>query len=251
NPAFAQGTWQHGFTNLFTGYAGVNAAQGYGAVMAGGAFNTPLGAFGVDYTQAQTELPGHTHMSGGSARISYMKDLPQTGSNVAVAAYRYSTGGYFDLNTAMLARSQVDQSLALGSVLRQRNSEQVTFSQKLGDRWGQLALTASVVNYWNRSGSDINYSAGYNNSYRNIGYSVQATRQRSATGTMNTLYYASVTIPLGHVHPATLSTNLTHATGGQTQLQTMVSGALGENSELSYGVTANHAWGGDTSSTTG
>ncbi|WP_211629356.1 fimbria/pilus outer membrane usher protein, partial [Paraburkholderia nemoris] len=37
NPAFAQGTWQHGFTNLFTGYAGVNAAQGYGAVMAGGA----------------------------------------------------------------------------------------------------------------------------------------------------------------------------------------------------------------------
>ncbi|MBK3787094.1 fimbrial biogenesis outer membrane usher protein, partial [Paraburkholderia aspalathi] len=37
----------------------------------------------------------------------------------------------------------------------------------------------------------------------------------------------------------------------QTQLQTMVSGALGENSELSYGVTANHAWGGDTSSTTG
>ena len=252
NPAFAQGTWQHGFTNLFTGYTGFNAATGYGALMAGGAFNTPFGALGADYTQAITNLPGQRQMSGGSIRVSYAKNLPQTGSNFAIAAYRYSTGGYFDLNTATLARSQIASSQSLDTVLRQRNSEQLTFSQRLGDRGGQLALTASVVNYWNRSGSDINYSVGYNNSYRNISYGIQATRQRSANGSLDTLYYASVTIPLGKTHPATVSTNLTHDTGdSQTQLQTTLSGALGTDNDLSYGVTVNHASGGAGSATTG
>jgi outer membrane usher protein len=251
NPFFAQATWQHGFTNLLTGYAGINVAAGYGAAMIGGAFNTPLGAIGLDYTEAVTDLPGQGRMSGGSARISYSKNLPQTGSNVTIAAYRYSTGGFFDLNTAVLARDQLDQNVYTSAVLRQRNRAQLTLSQQLGEKGGQLAVTASTVNYWNRSGSDVNYSVGYNNVYRNVSYGIQATRQRSADGTMSTLYYATIAIPLGKKNPVTVSGNVTYNSGGQTQVQSTLSGAMGVDNALSYSVTANHASGAGSTNTGG
>ncbi|MCI0152338.1 fimbrial biogenesis outer membrane usher protein [Paraburkholderia sediminicola] len=251
DPGFVQATWQHGFTNLFTGYAGIIAATGYGAAMAGGAFTTPLGAFGADYTQARTGLPGQGHATGGSARISYSQTLPQSGSNIAIAAYRYSTGGYFDLNTAMAARSLTGQSLQVNAVPRQRNSEQISLGQRLGEKGGQMALAASVVNYWNRSGSDINFSAGYSKTHRNIGYTLQATRQRGTNGATGTLYYAGVTIPLGSSRPVTLTANLTHSSNGQTQMQSTVSGAWDENGQLYYGITANRASGGGTTQTLG
>jgi outer membrane usher protein len=251
NPGFVQATWQHGFTNLFTGYAGVTAATGYGAVMAGGAFTTPLGALGADYTQARTGLPGQGHVTGGSARISYSKTMPRSGSNIAIAAYRYSTGGYFDLNTAKATRGLAGQSFQVTAVPRQRNSEQITLSQRLGEKGGQIALAASVVNYWNRSGSDINFSAGYSNTWRTIGYNLQANRQRGTNGATGTLYYAGVTIPLGSPRPVTLTANLTYSSNGQTQAQSTVSGAWDEKGQLYYGITANRASGGGTAQTVG
>lgn len=251
NPWFAQGTWQRGVTNLLTGYTGVTVSAGYAAAMAGGAFNTPVGAVGADITQSVMDLPSQQgRMTGSSMRVSYAKNLPQTGTNIAIAAYRYSTGGYFGLNEAVRARSNAEQNLTLDSVWRQRNRASVTVGQSLGDKRGQLYLTASTANYWNRSGSDVNYSVGYSNSIKNIGYSIQATRQRSANGTMDTLYYASVTIPLGKTRPATISSNLTYESNGRTLAQTALSGSLGVDNNVSYGVTASQSGGGNAQSTT-
>lgn len=253
DPVFAQATWQHGFSNLVTGYAGANAAEGYGAVMGGAVLNTKLGAFGLDYTQAATRIPGQGRMDGGSTRVSYSKDVVETGSNIAVAAYRYSTGGFYDLVTAAQARD-MDRRLPGSdstSVWRMRNRASVTFSQQLGSgSGGQLALSASTVDYWNRSGSDVDFSLGYNNNFRSIGYSVQATRQRNANGRMDTQYYASATIPLGETRPMSLSTGITHA-GGQNALQSSLSGTTGQNNSLSYGISANHSSGGGNSNTGG
>ncbi|MPV69573.1 fimbria/pilus outer membrane usher protein [Burkholderia sp. BE17] len=251
NPWFFQGTWQRGFTNLFTGYAGVTVAQGYVAAMAGGAFNTPIGAIGADITQAMTTLPGQGRMSGSSVRVSYAKNLPATGTDVSLAAYRYSTGGYFGLNDAARTRSNAENSLSVDTVWRQRNRASLTLSQNLGEKRGQLYVTASAANYWNRAGSDVSYSAGYNNSFRNIGYSVQATRQRSLGGSISTLYYASVTIPLGKTRPVTLTSNLTHQSSGRTQVQTTLTGSLGVDNNFSYGVTTNQAAGGGTTASMG
>ncbi|KVL21195.1 fimbria/pilus outer membrane usher protein [Burkholderia sp. MSMB1826] len=251
HPLFAQGTWQRGLTNLLTGYGGVTVSAGYVSAMVGGAFNTPLGAIGADVTQASTALHGQGRLSGASFRLSYMKDVAQTGTNVAIAAYRYSTGGFLGLNDAMRARDLAAQNLSIENVWRQRSRASVTMSQRLGERWGQLNLTASTVNYWNRSGSDVNYTIGYNNTFRNIGYSISANRQRNAIGTADTLYYASVTIPLGKATPMTMTGNVSHESSGRTQAQTMLSGSLGTDNNLSYGVTVNPASGGMGSSTTG
>ncbi|KVT51273.1 fimbria/pilus outer membrane usher protein [Burkholderia ubonensis] len=242
NPFFMQGTWQRGLTNLLTSYAGGTVSQGYGAVLAGVVLNTDLGAFGFDYTQAFTSIPGRRRFSGGSARISYAKDVQQTGTSISIAAYRYSTGGFFDLNAAMQARDESRRSsVGFDSVLRTRNRAQVTLAQRLGENGGQMSLTASTVNYWNRNGSDVNYSFGYSNGFRNLSYSLQITRQRMSTGQQSTLYYASLLIPLGRKRPVTVNSSVSRDSSGRTQLQTMLSGSLGRDHNLSYGVTVNHA----------
>ncbi|WP_081079152.1 fimbria/pilus outer membrane usher protein [Burkholderia territorii] len=251
NAPFAQATWQRGLNNLVTGYAGVTVAQGYAAGMVGAAFNTRLGAFGADVTHASTSVSGVKRFNGSSIRVSYSKTIPTTNTDIALAAYRYSTNGYFGLNDALVARNAVKSGKSVESVWRQRNRASLTLSQRLGDRGGRLSVTASAANYWNRPGSDTNYSAGYSNTFRNLSYSISATRQRSSSGEMNTMLYASVSIPFGKTRPVTVSTNVSHDTSGQTQVQSTLSGLAGADRNLSYSVSANHASGNGASSTNG
>lgn len=240
SPLFTQATWQHGFTNLFTGYAGTNVAQGYTAGMIGGAFNTEFGALGMDLTQATTDVYEQGKVSGQSMRVSYSKSVLETGTQVAIAAYRYSTGGYLDLNTAMRVRDE-QQVNGLETVLRQRDRAQFTLSQQLGDSGGQLSLNSSTVNYWNRSGADMNYSLGYNNSHGRVSYSIQATRERNAKGTMDTQYYASITVPLGQTNPVTISSSMMRDSQGRSQAQAMLNRTAGVDNNIGYGVTASRS----------
>ncbi|WP_407972139.1 fimbria/pilus outer membrane usher protein [Burkholderia pyrrocinia] len=251
NPLFAQATYQRGLTNLVTGYGGVTVAAGYAAAMVGAALNTSIGAFGADFTHAATSIPGVKRFHGSSLRVSYSKSILATGTDVALAAYRYSTSGYFNLNDAMLARDTVRDGGRLDDVWRQRNRASLTLSQRLGEKGGQLSVTASASTYWNRPGSDVNYSVGYNNTFRNISYNLSATRQRSAGGNMSTLYYAGVTIPLGRTRPMMLSTNITHDSLGRSRVQSALSGSLGEDNALSYGLNVDHASGSGSTSTNG
>ncbi|XHO62484.1 Outer membrane usher protein HtrE [Burkholderia ambifaria] len=250
-PYFAQATWQRGVTNLLTGYGGVTFAQGYLSAMAGAVLNTSLGAVGVDVTHATTSIPGERRYSGQSFRISYAKAVAATGTNVAIAAYRYSTNGFFALNDAMLARDQTRLGAGSTSVSRQRNRASLTVSQSLGARGGSLNATASASTYWNRSGSDVNFTVGYSNTFRSVAYSVSATRQRDAWGQSSTMYYANLSIPLGKARPMTLATSFSRDTRGSTQAQTSLSGALGVDNNLSYGVNVNHGNSSGTSQTNG
>ncbi|KVD47579.1 fimbrial protein [Burkholderia sp. ABCPW 11] len=239
-PVFAQATWQRGFTNTLTGYGGVTVAEGYLSAVAGGVLNTSLGAFGADVTHATTRVPNEQTRSGQSFRISYAKAVEATGTNIAIAAYRYSTNGFFGLNDAMRARDQAKVNIGSTSLYRQRNRASLTLSQQFGERGGNLNMTASASTYWNRSGSDIDYTVGYSNSFRNVAYSVSASRQRDADGKSSTLLYASLSVPLGRTRPATLATNFSRDTRGATQLNTSLFGSIGEDSNISYGVNVNH-----------
>ncbi|MEF9500877.1 fimbrial biogenesis outer membrane usher protein [Burkholderia sp. 1B3(2022)] len=247
-PLFTQVTYQRGLTNLLTAYGGVTLAGGYVSAMLGGAFNTTFGAFGADVTHALTTIPGAKRYSGSSVRVSYAKSVDSTGTDIALAAYRYSTDGYFGLNDAMQARDAARDGRSAQSVWRQRHRASLALTQRLGTTGGRINATASAVNYWNRPGSDVNYSVGYTNQFRNVSYSLTATRQRNAGGDMSTLYYASVTIPFGRERPMTVSGNVSRDTLGRTRLQSTLSGSVGEDHALSYSVSANHASG--TNSTT-
>ncbi|UGB45831.1 fimbrial biogenesis outer membrane usher protein [Frateuria edaphi] len=115
-PTVVQGTVQHGFNNLVTGYAGVEGAQAYAAVVLGAALNTRYGALAFDVTEAHARIPGgadeaDSSRSGRSMRVSYSKILPETNTSLSVAAYRYSTSGYLDLTDAALARDYARRGL--------------------------------------------------------------------------------------------------------------------------------------------
>ncbi|MGU7840022.1 fimbria/pilus outer membrane usher protein [Burkholderia sp. AW33-5] len=250
-PFFTQATWQRGFTNLLTGYGGATIAEGYASAMIGGVLNTSWGAFGVDVTHAVTSIPRERHYSGQSVRISYAKQIDATGTNIAVAAYRYSTDGFFSLNDAMSARDQSKVFMGSRGMYRQRNRATLTMSQQFGSKGGSLNVTASAMTYWNRSGSDVEYTVGYNNSFRRVAYNVSATRQRDAWGRSSTLLYAGVTIPLGSKRPAMLSLNFNRDTRGSTRASTSLSGTLGRDGNFSYGLNVDHNRTSDDSQTSG
>lgn len=241
NPVFAQGTWQQGITNLITGYGGTTAAEGYLSFMLGSALNTPFGAFGMDVTQAATSIPGTRTYNGTSLRISYAKSIPQTSTDIAIAAYRYSTGGFFSLNDAMLTRETVQNGGTVNDIMRQRNRASLSINQDLGGRAGRFGMTLSAATYWNRSGSDLTYSAVYANSFRSLNYQLSVTREKSGLRNTNTTFYASVSIPLGKSNSVMSSSSLTHDTNGRTQAQTTLSGSAGTDDALYYSATANHA----------
>ncbi|HWX66698.1 MAG TPA: fimbria/pilus outer membrane usher protein [Rhodanobacter sp.] len=236
-PDVVQATVQHGFSNLFTGYAGIEGSQGYAALLLGSAINTRYGAFAFDVTEAHARIPGFSTHSGQSMRLSYSKILSETNTSLSVAAYRYSTSGYLSLNDAASARdyaargidtfryvspapvttidgvplqtvlTPAQQTALSGSgynpvlsttgLQRQRNRFDLTLSQGLGQRGGSFYTNVSASDYWNRKGTDTQFQLGYNNSFHRVSYGISATRTRDPLGRYDNEYFASISVPLG------------------------------------------------------
>ena len=288
HPALVEAQLQHGFTNLLTGYAGLVATNGYGAVEVGSALNTKYGALALDITDAHTEIPGQSSQNGQSVRLSYSKILPDTNTSLSVATYRYSTSGYLGLRDAMTVRDIArgyayvdpttqsvidgvtttnlltpDQILALqgnqgnfatytSQLDRQRSRFDVTANQRLGDRGGSFYVTGSAIDYWNRSGTDVQFQAGYNNNFRRLSYNISVTRTRDAFSRMSNEVYLSFTLPLGDgMHAPNVGANFTHDSTGHMLDQATINGSLGEDNQFSYGGTASHDNGEGGSSSAG
>lgn len=250
SPHFLQATYQRGLSNLVTGYAGATVAQNYTSVLLGGALNTSAGAFGLDATQSRLSQADATH-TGTSMRASYAKNLPNTGTNVSIAAYRYSTSGFYGLNEAMNSLYGYGQYRYTGSMVRERNRASIMLSQQLGGQRGSINLTASGVDHWNRDGRDVNYSIAYANRYKTVGYNISVQRQRDSRQQMGTAVYATISIPLGKSNPLSLSTNAGRDSDGRLRVQSTLSGSTGEDNDLSYSLSADHASGGSGDSMNG
>ena len=287
-PDVLEATMQRGFTNLLTGYAGAEGAQGYGAVLLGSALNTRYGAFAMDVTTARTRIPGLDSLSGQSVRLSYSKIMAQTGTSLTVAAYRYSTSGYLTLGDAMRARDYARRGLPVFStglerpillngvpvsvlltpaqqaalagidlrallvptgVDRQRNNFSLALSQKLGAHGGSLYVNGSARDYWNRSGTDTQFQIGYNNSFGRLHYSLSASRERDLFGRSDNRFMANVTIALGNgAHTPQLTAGLNRSSSGDLQEQATLSGTAGADDRFNYGVTGTHDSGANTGS---
>jgi outer membrane usher protein len=252
-PALFQATALHGFTNLITGYGGVTAAQGYLAGVVGAALNTELGAFSLDVTQANTDLPGQASRHGQSVKLGYSKLISATNTNIAVAAYRYSSSGYLGLQDAMQLREPNNggpNALFSGGI--QRGQFQITLNQSLPQGYGSFYLSGSTLNYWNRSGSDTQFQAGYNNNFRRINYGVSVSRQFDLTQSRwDNRVMLNVSIPLNiGSHPVYSSTSVQRDSDGGTSIQQSVTGSLGVDNALSYGVNVGRTSGGGASTAT-
>ncbi|MDD5411253.1 MAG: fimbrial biogenesis outer membrane usher protein [Methylobacter sp.] len=247
---FGQATLQYGFNSLVTGYAGSIVASSYMAGLVGAAFNTSLGAIAIDLTQAKADIRGVPATSGQSLRVSYSKLVSDTHTYFTLAAYRYSSNGYWSFHEALAARDLAAVGADPLTINHQRSQLQLNINQNLGERWGNVFLAGSTASYWNRSGTVTQFQAGYNNFFTlagiNPNYNISVARQLDGfTGNTDDQVLASVSLPLGSSTQAPrLTASFTQHTVGSISSQTeqeIVSGTAGENNELSYSALASQA----------
>ncbi|WP_434747269.1 outer membrane usher protein FimD [Pantoea sp. Lu_F5_004] len=268
-PLFVQGTLARGFRGGMTLYGGSQFAKQYTSAVAGAGMNLgTLGAVSADVTAAHTELTdGSTH-NGQSIRFLYAKSLNDYGTTFQLLGYRYSTRGFYTLDEAAwnvmngYQYEWKDEGDSRGRHLEPvsyhdlRNSKkgrlQVSVSQQISDI-GSLNLTATRQDYWNSTGNDTWYQAGFSSGWNGINYnlSYSLSRSQGMPGT-DRLVSLNVSIPfgrwLGHDMAEHDRLNSMYATAqmsrdqdGTTQMQTGVTGTLLEGNNLSYSVTQGHS----------
>ncbi|CAG2140016.1 Outer membrane usher protein HtrE [Cupriavidus campinensis] len=235
HPMMTQATIQYGFSNMVTGYGGIIAAENYLAAMGGAALNTSYGAFGADVTQSYSRQQNLPDLNGQSFRLSFSKMVAPTNTNIAVAAYRYSTRHYLSLADAVRLQDLHSEFELNGTP---RGRLQLTLNQSLPAGYGSFYLSGSTQNYWSRTGSSTQFQLGYNNSYRRLTYGVAASRQLNlTTGKWDSSVMLNLGIPLGKsAHAPYASSRLQYDSNGAVTAQQAVTGTLGKDNAFAYGM---------------
>ncbi|MCP6204774.1 fimbria/pilus outer membrane usher protein, partial [Klebsiella pneumoniae] len=82
--------------------------------------------------------------SGQSWRVRYGKNIVETGTNVTIAGYRYSTRGFNTLSEVLDSYSN-DGNYTSRSL---RNRTNLTVNQSLGKGLGSLSISGLIEDYW-------------------------------------------------------------------------------------------------------
>lgn len=235
-PYVFQGTWKRGINNYVTTYLGTTSTDFYYSAMAGSAFGTPIGAISLDVNGTRFSDRGESH-NGMSLRTSYSKFISSTNSSFSLAAYRFSSSGYLDLHNAVYLSDHLRQSnsnVTLQKPDRPRNRVSMTVNQDLGDLFGQLYISGYQENYWNRSGSNVQFQVGYNNSYRRLSYGLAISRTTDSDNIRETQYLLNFSVPLGNRDHSPTLNNYTTIDDNGVLSQMGLSGSLGERNQFSY-----------------
>ncbi|MEQ4916465.1 fimbria/pilus outer membrane usher protein [Morganella morganii] len=237
-------TYLRGLTNYITGFGGIQKSDNsYTALQAGGSFSTPAGAFSVSAIHAKPHFK-NTNISdngGQSYQISYSKYIQNTDSNLTIAAYRYSTSGYFDFLSAMKTLDAESHGDSVVNIRRPKNRFNITMNQGLPGKFGQFYITGYTQNYWENNNSDLQYQLGYSNTLNRLSFSINAGRSRNIHGKMENNFYLNMSMPLAdysHSHIPMLNASINHNGNGRTGEQIGLSGSLGKEMQYNYGMTA-------------
>jgi len=240
-PQIAMGTLRHGFSNLITGYTGVLGGEDYQSVAGGIALNTPIGALSSDITHARTTLRDDIKREGQSLRFAFAKILPVVDTNVTLASYRYSSSGYYDIDDAMLLRSgQWGYTDSYTNSINRKNRIQLSASQTISDTLGSLNISASTQDYWNRSGRDTEYQAGYSNAFRWFNLNVNASRTRDLVNDKwDNKIAIGISLPLGDSAQAMYLNSTYVQERDHHGIQNSIAGTAGENRQYNYSAFGN------------
>lgn len=215
-------------------------SEHYSALAFGTAFNKPVGGFSADITRARTELRDDCVSMGNSYNIGYSKHLDSTDTDVTLAAYRYSSKGFYNLRDAAIERDgSKDDYYRVDYRTRQR----MTMSQPLWNG-ARINLSGSCYNYWDGRGSARQFVVSYNKTERYFSWGISGSRSYSDKGKNVNTVMLSVSIPLGHNmvndRPvfSSLYTTATRENDGGASFQTSALGSRGEQNELTYGIGA-------------
>lgn len=177
NTPLAQGTAIYGLPRGFTLYGGVQESSKYQSLAVGLGKNLgDIGAISVDVTQGWSRPKEGEKSNGESWRIRYSKNFADTGTNFAIAGYRYSTSGFYSMQEILDSYS--DQSV---NPDRRRNRAETTLSQTLGQYFGALTFTAIREDYWSINKTMESYGASYNNSWNGVSFNLGYSWNKNST----------------------------------------------------------------------
>ncbi|KUQ59305.1 fimbria/pilus outer membrane usher protein [Enterobacter bugandensis] len=239
---FGQMTGIYGLPYGFTIYGGFQESSKYQSIAAGVGKNMgDLGAVSTDVTQAWSTPYKQAKESGQSWRIRYSKNFAETGTNFAIAGYRYSTAGYYGMQEVL---DSYGDSSALSD--RRRNRAEMTVSQNLGANFGSLSLSAVKEDYWNSGQSMESYSAGYNNYWGGISYGLTYTYSKNGSAgsygsktsyDKDQILALNVSIPLEKFLPQTWANySMNSSKNSGTTHSVGINGMALENNALSWNV---------------
>ncbi|MEJ5071438.1 fimbrial outer membrane usher protein [Enterobacter ludwigii] len=192
NNDFFEGTLQRGVNNDITLNLGSRIAEDYQAWLAGGVWATGFGAFGMNATWSNARVQNDERQQGWRAELSYSKTFT-SGTNLVLAAYRYSTSGFRELQDVLgVRREQTTGTDYYSDTLQQRNRLSATVSQPLAS-FGTLNLSASSADYYGNQSRITQLQMGYSNQWNSISYGVNVARQRTSWD--NNRFYSSVDDP--------------------------------------------------------
>lgn len=244
--SFGQATAIYGLPYGLTAYGGGQlAGNTYSALAVGMGKNLgDFGALSVDVTQAWSTMQDQPQDSGQSWRIRYSKNFVQTGTNFAIAGYRYSTDGYYSLQE-ILDTQRNQNSVPL--VERRRNRSELTMNQNLWEGAGAFSLSWISEDYWNSNRKMQSAGVGYSNSWNGISYGLNYSYNRNAVANGSSgsgraydkdqLFSLNISIPLERWMKNTyVSYGLNSSQNGGSSHSASLSGTALANNNLSWGV---------------
>ncbi|HBO23162.1 MAG TPA: hypothetical protein DD649_09800 [Providencia sp.] len=235
-PEFIQTTAMYGLPYDITIYGGQLFSKKYNSVSAGlGLSLGEIGAVSADVTHAVTRYKDQKDKnSGQSYRFQYSKSMTESGTLLTLAGYRYSTKEFYTFSEAN-NNNQIQYN--------RRSRLQANLNQSL-DNFGSLYFSAYQQDYWGRSGTESNFSVGYNISVSNISYSLNYNYNKMPYSQTDHQLAFSVNIPLSNWYPDSnsyLTSNMSFSREGRNNFQAGFSGNALENNQLNYNVSQSYA----------
>ena len=268
-PKFFQGTLLHGLPAGWTLYGGTQLADRYRAFNLGVGKNMgDLGALSLDITQANATLPDDSEHQGQSVRFLYNKSLTDTGTNIQLVGYRYSTRGYFSFADTTYSRMSGYNVATQDGVIEvkptftdyynlaynKRGKIQASITQQLG-RTATLYLNGSHQTYWGTGKADQQLQAGLNTAVNDINWTLSYSLTKNAWQQgRDQMLAVNVNIPFSHWlrsdsksawRHASASSSMSNDLHGRMSTLAGLHGTLLEDNNLSYSMQTGYAGGGE------
>ena len=242
SPWFLQSVYRRGINNLVTLYGGTILAKDYSSALFGTAVGTPFGAISLDSTFSHArnlsnldlyQAKNTDSLSGQSYRVSYSHLLDYSQTNLSLAAYRFSSKGFLTLGDYVECNNTDGTGPQRG-----KTRFQVSISQQLQD-WGSLYVNGITNTYWDSQASSKTFQLGLNKSLSWANVNVSANRVLTDGKAENT-YLLSINVPLGtSLRRPSLNMSLNHSDNSSQSLRTSLSGAMGQDNQVNYGIYSN------------
>ncbi|WP_065422793.1 fimbria/pilus outer membrane usher protein [Citrobacter koseri] len=244
---FYQGTVRYGLSNFLTAYGGAQYSNNYLAATIGAAVNTPLGAFSADMTSSRAQVNDNQNVySGAMTRVTWNKLFDDTGTNVALAGYRYESANYLSLTEAL---SHSGFSKSTRSLNNRKEQFSLTLNQDLAG-YGSFFVNGSIQTWRDNSQATRQGQIGYNNTFKGISYSLSYVQSYDSNNRSDNQVLLSLSVPFSNWDGnslTSLTSYVSHSRAQGWQEQIAMNGVAGNDKSISWGAQANKSTQSDAS----